>query len=93
MISLRHSLPSQSKDSKSNIAALQTLPNETWLQILGYCSKRDLKVLRLTSKKDFEILASALLFTTAYVAARRGVLDIFIKLTTVSYNYALLSLL
>jgi hypothetical protein len=74
------------------MAASTTLPNEIWLEILSYCSKRDLKALRLTSEKKFEMLASKLLFTTAYVAARRGILDIFMKLTTVSHNYACFSL-
>ena len=60
------------------------LPNEIWLEILGYCSNKDLKTVRLTGEKHFGMLASQQLFTTAYVAARRGVLDVFMKLTTVS---------
>ena len=64
--------------------ASTALPNEIWLEILGYCSKKDLKTVRLTGEKHFETLASQQLFTTAYVAARRGVLDVFMKLTTVS---------
>ena len=62
--------------------ASTALPNEIWNQIFSYCSKKDLKALRLTGEKHLQTLASAELFTTAYVAARGGVLNIFIKLTT-----------
>ncbi|KAL2053885.1 hypothetical protein ABVK25_005814 [Lepraria finkii] len=64
--------------------ATTSLPNEIWLEILGYCSKKDLKTVRLTGKKYLEMLVSQQLFTAAYVAARRDVLDIFKKLTTVN---------
>ena len=58
------------------------LPNELWLQAFGYLSKPDLKALRLSADPLLASLASSLLFTTAYIAARRGVLDTFKKLTT-----------
>ena len=57
------------------------IPDELWLLILEYSVGKGLKSTRLISKR-FENLASPLLFTTAYVAARRGVLDVFKKLTT-----------
>jgi hypothetical protein len=57
------------------------IPDELWLLILDHFVGTDLKSTRLTSK-IFENLASPLLFTTAYVAARRGVLDVFKNLTT-----------
>lgn len=51
------------------------LPNEVWDLVLGYLTKRDLKNLRLTGRWHFGNLASPKLFTTAYFAARRGVVD------------------
>lgn len=62
--------------------ASEILSNETWLQILGYLSKPDLKALRLSMKPHLISLASSLPFTTAYIAARKGVLDTFTNLTT-----------
>lgn len=62
--------------------ASEVLPNELWLQSLGYLSKRDLKALRLSMEPHLGFLASSLLFTTAYIAARKGVLDTFTNLTT-----------
>ena len=59
-----------------------TLPNELWFQILGHLNKQDLKALRLCGKRHLTTLSASLLFTTAHVAARRGVLDTFTKLTT-----------
>jgi len=52
-----------------------TLPNELWFQILGHLNKQDLKALRLCGKRHLTTLSASLLFTTAHVAARRGVLD------------------
>lgn len=60
----------------------EALPNELWLQSLGYLSKTDLKALRLSMEPHLGSLASSLLFTTAYIAARKGVLDTFTNLTT-----------
>ena len=57
------------------------LPNEIWLHTFSYLGKKDLKSLRLSMEPDFESLASSLLFTTAYVAARKGVLNTFLNLT------------
>ena len=51
------------------------LPNELWDDILGYMTKRDLKTLRLAGRWHLADLASPKLFTTAYIAARRGVID------------------
>ena len=51
------------------------LPNELWDDILGYVTKHDLKTLRLASRWHLGNLASPKLFTTAYIAARRGVID------------------
>ena len=62
--------------------ASKTLPNELWLQVFGYLSKADLKALRLTAEPHMSMVASSLLFTTAYIAARRRVLHTFTSLTT-----------
>ena len=53
----------------------RVLPNELWDDILGYVTKRDLKTLRLAGRWHLADLASPKLFTTAYIAARRGVID------------------
>ena len=60
----------------------EVLSNEIWLQTFGYLSSSDLKALRLSMDPNFLPLASSLLFTTAYVAARKGVLETFTNLTT-----------
>ena len=60
----------------------EVLPNEIWLQTFTYLGKVDLKNLRLSMNPHFGSLASSLLFTTAYVAARKGVLNTFRNLTT-----------
>ena len=60
----------------------EALPNEVWLQTFSYLGKGDLKSLRLSMKPHFVSLASSLLFTTAYVAARKGVLTTFSSLTS-----------
>lgn len=51
------------------------LPNELWDDILGHVTKRDLKTLRLAGRWHLANLATPMLFTTAYIAARNGVLD------------------
>ena len=58
------------------------LPSEIWLQTFSYLGKVDLKSLRLSMDPHFGYLASSLLFTSAYVAARKGVLNTFLNLTT-----------
>ena len=58
------------------------LPVEVWLLSLGYLRNTDLKALRLSREPLLRSLASELLFTTAYIASRRGVLDTFTNLTT-----------
>ena len=60
----------------------EVLPNEIWLQTFTYLGKVDLKNLRLSMNPHFGSLASSLLFTTAFVAARKGVLKTFRNLTT-----------
>ena len=62
--------------------AASALPNELWISILKLVNKKDLKVLRLTGEPHLQTPASSLLFTTAFVAARRSVLNAFISLTT-----------
>ena len=56
------------------------LPNELWDDILGYVTKRDLKTLRLAGRWHLADLASPKLLTTAYIAARRGVIDALVGL-------------
>ena len=56
------------------------LPYEIWLYISRYMVNPDLKNLRLVGNHHIASIASSLLFTTAYVATRRGVLDTFTAL-------------
>lgn len=58
------------------------LPSELWLEALRYLSNTDLKALRLSMDPNLLPLASSLLFATAYIAARKGVLDTFTNVTT-----------
>ena len=58
------------------------VPSEVWIQTFGYLSKGDLKAVRLSGSHYLDSLASSLLFTTAYIAARKAVLNTFIALTT-----------
>ena len=58
------------------------LPSEVWILIFGYLSKRDLKAIRLSGSHYLGSLASSLLFTTAYIAARKAILNTFLALTT-----------
>lgn len=62
--------------------ASKILPNELWDEVFDHLSKKDLKTLRLTGNKELGLLASSRLFTTAYIAARKGVYDIFEHLVT-----------
>ena len=50
--------------------------------MFGYLSKRDLKAVRLSGSHYLGSLASSLIFTTAYIAARKAVLNTFMALTT-----------
>ena len=59
-----------------------TIPNELWDDILGYVTKRDLKTLRLAGRWHLATLATPRLFTTAYISARRGVIDALARLAT-----------
>ena len=71
-------LPAEPAKEKSTAKEVSNaLPNELWSQILSYLSKKELKLVRLVGDRHLEVLASSLLFVTAYVAARRGVLNIF----------------
>ena len=54
---------------------------EMVIEILSYLERRDLKALRLVSR-PFETFASPRLFTKAYIAARTGVMDVFIHITS-----------
>ena len=58
------------------------VPCEIWIQTFGHLHKADLKALRLSGSHYLRSLASSLLFTTAYVAARKAVLNTFMALTT-----------
>ena len=69
-----------SRRTKMNPATV--LPNELWSEVLSYLSRKELKAVRLVGDKHLETLASSRLFLTAHVAARRGILDIFMKVTT-----------
>ena len=62
--------------------AITTLPNELWSEILSSLSKKELKVVRLIGDRYLEIQASSHLFVTAYIAARRGVFEIFKQMTS-----------
>ena len=55
--------------------AAYALPNELWYDILDYVTKHDLKSLRRAGRGHLANLATPKLFTTAYIAARRGVID------------------
>lgn len=62
--------------------SVKNAPSEVWIQTFGYLSKRDLKAVRLSGSHYLGSLASSLLFTTAYIAARTAVLNTFLALTT-----------
>ena len=64
------------------IMSTTLVPGEIWVQIFGHLSKRDLKALRLSGNHYLGSLASSLLFKTAYIAARKGVIDTFMAVTT-----------
>lgn len=70
-----HLIPTQT-------STITALPNEIWSEVLSYLCKKYLKLLRLVGDRLLSSLASPQLFRTAYIAARRGVLDIFLKVTT-----------
>lgn len=57
------------------------LPTELVVDIFSYLEQRELKAIRLVCI-PFETLASPLLFTKAYIAARRGVIDVFKQITS-----------
>ena len=57
------------------------LPPELQLNVVSHLRKKDLKAMRLVSK-EYEAAASPFLFDKAYLAARQGVLNTFIKLTS-----------
>ena len=61
---------------------VNVLPTELWFEILSYLRKKELKVVRHIGDRYLETLAAPLIFTTAYIAARRGVLDVFNKMTS-----------
>ena len=71
---LHHPLP---KHYRLPLNTYPLLHNELWVKVLDYCINQDFKSLRLVGNKWFipYDLVSSLLFRTAYVAARRGVLQ------------------
>lgn len=54
---------------------------EMVIEIFSHLERRDLKAARLFCRR-FETLASPRLFTKAYIAARRGVMDFFKQITS-----------
>ena len=58
------------------------VPCEIWIQTFEHLHKADLKALRLSGSLYLRSLASSLLFTTAYIAARKAVLNTFMAMTT-----------
>ncbi|KAI4188178.1 MAG: hypothetical protein L6R41_002303 [Letrouitia leprolyta] len=56
------------------------LPNELFIEISNYCTKAELKGLRLVCSQ-FREITTPLLFATAIIAARRGVFDAFVALS------------
>lgn len=60
---------------------MNVFATETVLEIFSNFERRDLKAVRLVCKR-YEILASPYLFTKAYIAARRGVMDVFRQITS-----------
>ena len=71
---------SMSFRTRMNVA--YALPNELWDDILDYVTKHDLKTLRLAGRGHLVDLATSKLFTTAYIAARRGVIDALVGLAS-----------
>ena len=61
---------------------LMRVPNEIWTRVYGLLDKKDLKAVRLVGGPLGSPVASSLLFTTAYIAARKGVLNTFVALIT-----------
>ena len=57
------------------------LATEMIIEIFRGLERRDLKATRLVCRR-FEAAASPLLFTKAYIAARRGVIDVFKQITS-----------
>ena len=55
--------------------------NEVWLLALGGLAKKDLKSLRLACR-PVEDIAASLLFSTTFIAPRRGAVDVFFNLIT-----------
>ena len=61
---------------------VRTIIPEIWLHVFSYLHKSDLKTLRLSGSHFLKPLASSCLFTTGYLAARKGVLETFVALAT-----------
>ena len=79
--SSRHQFPYFFAPSVSTMS-VKDVPSEVWIQTFGHLSKQDLKAIRLSGSHYLGSLASSLLFTTAYIAARPAVLNTFLTLTT-----------
>lgn len=57
------------------------LSTEMVIETFSYLERGDLKAVRLVCRR-FDTLASPSLFTKAYIAARRGVMDVFKQITS-----------
>ncbi|KAL6713285.1 hypothetical protein ACLMJK_008750 [Lecanora helva] len=68
-------------DLGAPLSTVTVLPDELWLEVLSYLIKREVKIVRLIGDRRLEVLAASQLFKTAYVAARRGVLETFMQMT------------
>ena len=61
---------------------VRSVSAELWLDAFEQLDIADLKSLRLSGNQYLGSLAASLLFHTGYVAARKGVLDTFVSLST-----------
>ena len=71
---------SQSEEADALRNGFLNLPNELFIDILAYLTKGELKPLRLVCSRLLDV-TTPLLFTTAIIAARRGVFDAFVALS------------
>lgn len=72
-----HSLSNTNMTMNSLSSLIPEMVNE----IFSYLEPKDLKTVRLVCRR-LKTLASPLLFTKAYIAARRGVMDVFKQITS-----------
>lgn len=69
-------MPQQDLIDRQPSNSIFDLPTELFLDILSRLTKAELKVLRLVCS-SFKEFANRLIFTTAYIATRREVFDVF----------------